>query len=62
MDNAYVDAGEMLADQYKQAGQVGKAIAVLKKLAAANPTDTTVAPILQQYEASSTATSTPATP
>ena len=52
MDHAYVDAGEILADQYKQAGRVTDAIDVLKQLQAVNPTDTTIAPLLQQYGAS----------
>ncbi|HEY5540310.1 MAG TPA: O-antigen ligase family protein, partial [Coriobacteriia bacterium] len=59
MDNAYVDGGEMLAQEYKATGRLTDAISVLKRLQAANPTDTSVAPLLQQYEASSTATATP---
>ena len=55
MDHAYTEAGEALAAQYKDAGRLADAIAVLKQLQAANPGDTTVAPLLTQYEASSTA-------
>ena len=63
MDNAYVDGGEMLADQYRATGQLAKAIDVLKKLGAANPADTSVAPLLQQYEgAAATSATVPAKP
>jgi hypothetical protein len=58
-----VDAGELLADQLRQSGQNAKALAVLKQLQAANPTDTTVGPLIKQYEASSSpAGAAPATP
>jgi putative inorganic carbon (HCO3(-)) transporter len=63
MDHAYVDGGQMLAEQYRATGRLAKAIEVLKLLQAANPTDTTTAPLLQQYEASATPTgSAPANP
>ena len=54
MDNAYVDGGELLAQELEAAGRNAEAIKVLQTLQAANPTDTTVAPLIKQYEASST--------
>jgi tetratricopeptide (TPR) repeat protein len=56
MDPAYVEAGEGLAQQYKDMGRTADAIATLKRLQAAAPGDTTVAPLLQQFEGSSTPT------
>ena len=60
MDHAYVDGGELLADQYRAAGRTADAIDVLKKIIVANPTDTSAPQMLTQIEAS--ATSAPATP
>jgi hypothetical protein len=59
MDNAYVEAGVTLAEQYKAAGRTADAIKVLKTVLARNPSDTTIPPILAGYEASATPTATP---
>ncbi|MDR3685357.1 MAG: O-antigen ligase family protein [Coriobacteriia bacterium] len=56
MDQAYVEAGETLAQQYKDMGRPADAIATLKVLLGTAPGDTTVAPMLKQFESSSTAT------
>jgi tetratricopeptide (TPR) repeat protein len=59
MDNAYVEAGVTLAEQYKNAGRLADAIRVLKTVQARVPSDATVPPILKEYEASATPTATP---
>jgi len=62
MDHAYVDAAELLAQVYEQKGQYAQAADVLRQTQAANPSDTSIAPLLKAAEASATAaSSTPAT-
>jgi putative inorganic carbon (HCO3(-)) transporter len=59
MDHAYADGALLLAEQLRATGRLAEAIDVLKQTQQVNGSDPSIGPLLQQYEASATATGTP---
>ena len=60
MDNAYTEAGILLAQTYEQDGQYDKALEVLRKAELRKPAQPGVAEAIARLEASSSPTATPA--